>query len=159
MPIDQMSCVATNAPFSPTLSVRHTGTRRLHQAIDLCISKASQFAGFTRDADRYLIGWSILPGATEVEQLIDMVLKIEGHLPPRRVVLGELAHPGAAHTHMGNLIGQAKIHGPFDNRIAELLGELNQLRKDVAGQSFQPAVDPRHTRCRVFGTGTVPENA
>src|SRR5216683_3158522 len=158
MPIDQMSRVITNAPFSPTLSVRHTGTRRLHQAVDLFISKAGQFAGFTGDADRYLIGWSILPGATEVEQLIDMMLKIEGHLPPRRVVLGELAHPGAPHTHMGNLIGQDHIYRPLDDRIAELLGQMNQLRKDVTGQSFQPAVDPRHPRRRVFSTGTLPEN-
>src|SRR3982751_6048415 len=106
-----MSGIATNTPFSPTLSVRHTGTRRLYQAVDLFISKARHFAGFTGNADRHLIGWSILPGATEVEQLINMMLKIKGHLPPHRVTLGELAHPGAAHTHVGNLIGQDKIHG------------------------------------------------
>ena len=66
-----------------TLSVCRTGTRGLHQAVDLFISKASHFAGFTRDADRHLIGWSVLSGATEVEQLINMMLKIERHLPPR----------------------------------------------------------------------------
>src|SRR5262252_7191240 len=147
--MDQMSGVATNTPFSPTLSVRHTGTRRLHQAVDLFISKAGHFAGFTGDADRHLIGWSGLPGATEVEQLINVMLKIEGHLPPRRVVLGELAHPGAAHTHMGNLVGQNKIYGPLDDPIAEFLGELHQLCKDVTSQSFQPAVDSRHTRLRI----------
>src|SRR5207244_13557133 len=154
-----MSRVATNAPLSPTLSVRHTGARRLHQAVDLCISKASHFAGFTGDADRHLIGWSILPGATEVEQLINMMLKIESHLPPRRVVLGELAHPGAAHTHVGNLIGQDKIHRALDDRIAELLSELNQLGKDITGKPFQPTVNPRHPRRRVFSTGALPENA
>src|SRR5262249_44203221 len=159
MPIDQMSGVARTTPFSPTLSVRRTGARRLYQAVDLFISKASHFAGFTRDADRHLIGWSILPGATEVEQLINVMLKIEGHLPPRRVVLGELAHPGAAHTHVGDLIGQDHIYRPLDDRIAEFLGELHQLRNAVTGQSFQPAVAPRHTRRRVFGTGTLPENA
>src|SRR5215470_7765194 len=133
-----MSGVATNTLFSPTLLVRYTGTRRLHQAVDLLISKAGHLASVTRDTNRHLIGWSILPGATEVEQLINMMLKIEGHLPPRRIVLGELAHPGAAHTHVGNLIGQDHIYRPLDNRITELLGELHQLRKDVTGQSFQP---------------------
>ena len=87
------------------------------------------------------------------------MLKIEGHLPPCRIVLGELAHPGAAHTHVGNLIGQDKIHRALDDRIAELLSELNQLRKDITGQPFQPTVDPRHPRRRVFSTGTLPENA
>src|SRR5262249_60985492 len=103
-----MSRGATHESFSPTLSVRHAGTRRLYQAVDLFISKAGHLAGFTRDADRHLIGWSILPGATEVEQFINMMLKIEGHLPPYRVVLGELAHPGTAHTHVGVLIRQDK---------------------------------------------------
>src|SRR5947208_12365689 len=107
--MDPPARVVTDAPLSPALSLRHTCTRRLHQAVDLCISKAGHLAGFPGDADRYLIGWSILPGATEVEQLINMMLKIEGHLPPCRVVLGELAHPGAAHPHVGNLIGQDKI--------------------------------------------------
>src|SRR5262245_2924738 len=153
-----MSRVATSASLSPTLSVRHAGTRRLHQPVDFFISKAGQLAGFTRDADRYLIGWSILPGAAEVEQLINVMLKIEGHLPPYRVVLGELAHPGTAHTHVGDLIGQDKIHRSLDDRIAKLFGELNQLRKDVTGQPFQPAVNPRHTRRWVFSTGTLPEN-
>src|SRR5438445_10042719 len=104
-----MSRVVTNAPFSPTLSVCRAGTRRLHQTVDFFISKASHFAGFPRDTDRHLIGWRILTCAPKVKQLINMVLKIEGHLPPRRVVLGELAHPGAAHTHVRNLVSQDKI--------------------------------------------------
>ena len=58
------------------LSVRHTRTRRLHQTVDFRIGKAGHFTGFAGNADRHLVGCPFLTGPTEVEQLVNVVLKI-----------------------------------------------------------------------------------
>ena len=56
--------------------VRYAGTRCLHQPIDFLIGKTSHFAGFAGDTDGHLVCWPFLTAATEVEQLIDVMLKI-----------------------------------------------------------------------------------
>ncbi len=59
---------------------------------------------------------------------------------------------------MGDFVGQHVIDRAFDNWIAHLLREPDQLLEDVTREALESAVDSRHPRGRIFGLGARPEH-
>src|SRR5216684_4736704 len=161
-------CMAVNSP----VSVGRAASGGPVQTIDFFVGETGEQARLARNGDRgvevYLfvaererhLGRRFARGAAtlEVEEVVDVRLEVERALEAFGVALGQLAHPLRAHAHVGDLVGQHVVDGAFDNRVTHPLREPDDLLEDVAGESFETAVDTGDTCGGVVGLGAGPQH-
>src|SRR5438105_10597923 len=80
--------------------------RALDEPLDLLVGEAGQAAGVLGDRDGHHLVMPVLPGAPEVEALVDRVLELDGAAPALGVAPRQLVEPARAHAHVGDLVGQ-----------------------------------------------------
>ena len=91
----------------------------------------------------------VAAAAAEVEQAVDRALELERPRLAVLVVLGELAQPGAAHLHVGHLVGQHPVLAEVQHRVVHVGGEVAHGGEHVDGQALERTVDAGETEHRV----------
>src|SRR5260370_16547345 len=157
---------------SRAVLVRRAFAEAFDQAIDLFFGEAGQQTRLASNCDpridfEFLVTDSLLDliglfhggtAATEVEQIIDIVLELLRLSETLGVAFSKLAHPLRAHPHVGDFVCQHVIDRTFDTWITHLLREPDQLLEAVAREALESAVDSRHPPGRIFGLRARPEH-
>jgi hypothetical protein len=115
--------------------------------IDLLGGEPGHLAELAGEPDRGLAG--LAPRAPEVEQAVDGALELECLLLAVLVVLGDLAEPGAAHLHVGDLVGEHPVLAEPQHRIVHLGGEVAHRGEHVDGEPLEGSVHPGETEHRI----------
>src|SRR5258706_12600870 len=139
-------------------SVHLRALRALDEPLDLLVREAGELARLFRDRDGHELVLAVLPGAAEIEALVDRVLELDGLAPALCIATRELVEPPRAHAHVRDLVGEHEIHGALDDGIAELPRDVHELVEHVARKAFEAAVDTRHPGGGVLGARAAPQN-
>src|SRR5438876_4535300 len=78
-------------------SVHLRALRALDEPLDLLVREAGELARLFGDRDRHELVLAVLPGAAEVEALVDRVLELDGLAPALCIAARELVEPPRAH--------------------------------------------------------------
>src|SRR5687768_18204274 len=77
----------------------------------------------------------------------DRVLELDGPPPPLGIALGQLVQPARAHAHVRDLVGQHVVHRVLDDGIADLPGDVDELRSEEHTSELQSRL---HLVCRLL---------
>src|SRR2546425_8027066 len=141
-----------------TKSVHGGALRAADEALDLLVGEAGETARLLGDRDGDFLVVAVQADAPEVEALVDRLLELDRATPTLGIALGQLVEPLRPHAHVRDLVGEHEVHGPLDDRVADLAGDVHELVEDVTGQPLEPAVHARDPRRRVLGAGASPED-
>src|SRR5262249_47877361 len=79
--------------------------------------------------------------AAQVEALVDRFLEFDGAAPALGVATRELIEPARTHTDVRDLVSKHIVDRLLDDRVADLLRDVNQLIEDVAREPFEAPID------------------
>src|SRR5882724_9152607 len=130
----------------------------LHQPLDLLVGEARELARLLGDRDRHQLVVAVLAAAAQVEALVDRLLELDRLAPALGVAARQLVEPARAHAHVRDLVGQHVVHRLLDDRIADLLRDVDELVEDVARQALEATVDAGHAGGGVFRARAAPED-
>src|SRR3982751_2897324 len=90
-------CAVIGAAARRSVHLRALGA--LDEPLDLLVREPGELARVLRDGDGDQLVLAVLPGAAEIEALVDGVLELDRLAPPFRVTARELVEPARAHAH------------------------------------------------------------
>ena len=93
--------------------------------------------------------------AAEVEQPVDGALELQCPGLAFFVVLGQFAQPGAAHLHVGDLVGEHPVLTEVQHWVVHVLGEVAHGREHIDRQAFQRAIDTSETKHGIGVAGSL----
>src|SRR5439155_5586222 len=139
-------------------SIHLRALRALDEPLDLLVGEAGELARLLGDRDRHHLVVAVLAAAAEVEALVDRLLELDRLAPALGVAARQLVEPAGAHPHVRDLVRQHVVHRLLDDRVADLLRDVDELVEHVAGEALEAAVDAGHACRRVFRAGAAPED-